>query len=636
LPEALGGAHEIVEAEVQKWAAVYENQLSEIPAVLVTSLGPAELGEVCDSLCEMERSFAISYVELRRQLHRAGEGKGRIEDVLASSEKLGEALDELPAAIRSWWLPEIFYWTGVVQARFDLQRAEKLLKSLLSGPKSVAARAQLALLAIKQRDLDGAERLIDLEALEHPAMMYAHSLFLVRSGRTEEAILTLQRFEKTFGSISSPYILASRGLLTAMAERSGDLALAEVRYRATLSDYPSDPLTSARLGRILFQRAYQDAATHSVAGNDEIGRLLEDACDERFGPVVWCRELLSLQRLLVAEEAEIDSSILASDVWPQHAADGLSQVLINKLLALRQAASAHEILEKSVGVAHSRTIQRTRLILRAWHHLTSVWQTYRVPELHEIEAEVARVRSECGFQLDEDAIWQSAEERVQQRARAASISRQALQSISTCLEEFEAFGIDESDNALCRWHFLLTRAVELHEGKDIVLNSELWKQITPWVIGLLPGLFTPQESERKRHAQSLVEALARNPNLNDDQRRVLEAVSAYETGRDDLFLNIFGELELVLDLLPVDAASMWLAATHIRFNRKMWTPIVEGPLPDSIAGLSNPQVRLLIAFAHVKSAVHDIAKDSVYEAQRKVRQAKNMMAPLLLGETNAA
>ena len=616
LPETLENAHEIVGLEAQKWAAVYQDQLSGIPAVPLTSPSPTQLGELCDSLCELERSFATAYVELRRQLHRAGEGKVRFEDVLAASANLSRAVDELPAVLRAWWLPEIVYWTGVVQARFDSQRADKLLKGLLSGPKSFAARAQLALLAIKQRDLESAERLIDPEALEHPAMMYAHSLFLARSGRTDEAILVLQRFETTFGSISSPYVLASRRLLAALRERSGSLALAEANYRATLSDYPSDPLTSARLGRMLFQRAYQDAATDAVVTNVELGRLLEDACDERFAPVGWCRELLSLQRLLVAEAAEIGASISDSKDWPQPAAGALSQVLINRLLALGQATAAHEILKKSDGVAHSRRAQRTRLILRAWHHLISVWQTYRPPEPGEIEAEVACVRA--------------------QQAREASISHEVLQSIATCLEEFEAFGIDESDDVLWRWHFLLTRAVELYQGKDIDLNSELWEQITPWVTGLVPGLFTQEEPDRTRYGEWLAQTLAGAANLNGDQRRVLEAVSAYETGRDDLFLNAFGDLELVLDLLPIDAASMWLAATHIRFNRKMWMPIIEGPLPDSVADLSNPQVRLLIALAHVRSAVEDIAKDGVYEAQRKVRHAKNMMAPLLVGEQDAA
>lgn len=634
LPDGLEGVHEVVDAEVKKWAAVYKNQLSEVSDVSLTSPGAVQLGEMCDLLCELERSFETAYVELRRQLHRAGEGKGRIDEVLASAEKLGHALDQLPVASRAWWLPEIVYWTGALQARFDMQRAEELLKSLLSGPKSLAARAQLALLAIKQRDLESAERWIDPEALEHPAMMYAHSLLLVRSDRADEAISILQRAAITFGSSSSPYVLASRRLLAALAERSGNLALAETHYRATLSDFPSDPLTSARLGRLLFHKAYQDAATHSVAGNDELGRLLEDACDERFGPIAWCRELLALQRLLVAEAAELDGSISERKDWPESSA--LSQVVINKLVQSGHTAVAREILAKSNGVANSRNAQRTRLILRAWDHLSSVWQTSRVPELKEIEAEVAHIRAERGLELDGDAIWQAAAERLQQQAREASISHDALQSIATCLEEFEAFGIEDCDDVLCRWHFLLTRALELHQRKDLALNLEAWEQVAPWVIGLLPGLLTEDESERSRHAQSLAETLARTANLNDDQRRLLEAVSAYETGRDDLFLNAFGELELVLDLLPVDAASMWLAATHIRFNRKMWTLIIENPLPDSIADLSNPQVRLLIALAHVRSAVEDIAKDGVYEAQRKVRQAKTLMAPLLVGEKDAA
>jgi tetratricopeptide (TPR) repeat protein len=479
-----------------------------------------------------------------------------------------------------------------------------MLSGLIPGPKASEARAQLAMLAIQDGELESAERWVGQEPPYYPGVVYAQALLESRRGNIEQARHLLESFEELFGSTDSPYVMGSRRLLAAIADRQGNSERAESLYRDVLNAHPDDPITSARLARLLVRGEYEQARRGLQPEDESIDILLRDAlkCGD------WVSDYRGLHRVMTdkePDEAWLDSGW--SSAW--------LQAITWQLLRAGRASDAYQTIIAAAGDA-PRWQQRAKLILTAWHLLTTLWEQYSFA-----------TRSS-------EAVAQPAEGQPEEQSSAL---QDRLRQIASCAREIETLCPADSDELLCNWLVLLCRAVELCRGEAGPLGpSELWMKTKPGPLALLATVSGDGERNGANAVRVLLSSGEIDAYWNKDQLNLARAIDAYNGAKDEAFLDTFIQLQHRLEELPVDAAGFWLPAADIWLRRKNWKALLEDEMPDSIADLSDARVRLVIGLGYAQSSLDEISNGDLRLAQKRVRQARATLGPLIeQGEEDA-
>lgn len=565
------------------------------------------LGPLCDALMESELVF-------EREFRSVKGSKG-------DPEGLVDRVGELPRLAAAWWRPAFDYYRGVFLAAAGSGDARSVLEGLMDGPCACQARTQAALLSIQGGDLSGAEELLSGVEVDFPAFIYAKALLAERRGEDAVCRGLLDSYESLFGSVTSPYSTAVKRLSAAVEERAGNETEAERLNREVVAGDPNDSIASARLSRILLRRVYGAVDSDGELDGDDPGLLFEIAL--RDGGIGWCVPLHRLYKLLTAQSDDIAClrDEVVSSVPRVETVLPLLQVGAYRLLSAGRPAEALGMVERDASSPMGRSYRKTLSVLRAWSLLSNVWSCYKEPDQASVREEVERLRSSG---CDDENVWEVAETALREKAVHASISWDTLGDMDACARDMTDL-IDE-DPFVRGWKCLLEKAVEI--GKTGVLDCD-WGVLSESCLSYLPAIWSDDPDVRSTAASNLgpsVEAAALN--WDDHQAALLRALCAWVSGDDEGFLDCYSRLEPVIENLPVDGPSLWFGAASIWFGNKSWGQLLEGKMPDCVADLSNPQVRLLIGLAYAQSAADDGLKKS-REALVKIRQARNALEPLL-------
>lgn len=567
------------------------------PAMQVLSAtgkqGMGDLGKVCNDLWLDELKLEVAYVKARRQFATDGSA--------SAFAPLIQRVVSLSWLTVTWWEPVIKYWHGVALLKQESPTGVSILEGIVEGPKGLEALGQLALLAVQRGDLEAAEHLIGGAPPLVPAIIYGQALLAHRRGDDTSAYQQLQSLESA--TAPSPYHLAARRLSAVIAERQGQMEKAEQLYRATLAEYPADHVSLARLRRLVLKRNYAE-----TRAGGWLSRLAAD--DETFpdGPlsISWSRQHAMLQQVLLCPKEQVrgvQSEVVADHRGREHA-DAWFQVLARRLLQVGLPREASTLLDSTDFTAAPAWNRRSRLILRAWQLLSSVWSASID---HSVNGNGDPTR-----QGTVDAL--------------SGVREQ----IADCAEKIEQLSTVGSDEGLRRWHFLIERARELScdHGRDIV--GEAWGALADWPIAVLPHLWSGSREERSRAGESLSAAVCSEDGAwNVHQRRLLTALSSWAAGRYDVFLDAYSDLENVLDELPVRGPSLWVSAASLWFQRGDWKRILDSSLPNCVADLADSQVRLLTGLAYARAAAADSLNQDFRSAVRRIEQAQSTLDEVL-------
>lgn len=555
------------------------------------------LGTLVGRLLKTESSLRAACLSHRKQLAEGDKG-----EAAAQWQSLLGDLAGLGLATAAWWAPAVSYWHGVALAHAGSPEAWDALAALVDGPKGLEARGQLALLAIQRGDPAAAERLLGDAPRLFPSIVYGQALLAHRRGDDASARTALERLEADFAGVPSPYHLAARRLSAAIAERQGDLATAEQLHRATLQGHAGDDVTSARLRRLLLNRAY---AQVRAGGPLDPCRADELSADDAAS-IAWSRHHAMLRRALVCPGEELDavrSAVVAQWSGSERACSWF-QVVARRLLRAGRPDDARAVLDSTDFGAAPSWNRRSRLILRAWHLLAG--------------AGASSMRSSPGGNHDPEGPGSS------------DAVCEVLEQIADCARRIEQFAGGGDDEPLRRWASLLGQATELGGGDGRQVPAEARGAAALWPVATVLRLWHESEEDRARAGQSLLDAVSsEDGRWSERQRQLVTAISSWAAGRHEAFLDVFSELEAVLGELPVHGPSLWVAAASLWFQKGDWGRILDGALPDCVADLTDTRARLLIGLAYARSAADDSLKRQLRSALRRIDQAQGTLDDLL-------
>ena len=617
-----------VASVVQGWWALYGRASGSPPPIVVSSwrtlgyergmgndgspLPPystnKHLGPLCESLIRRESKLAVALHRARKEI-----AEGHAESALKQLIRVCRGLQEFPHLVVIWWGPALDYYCGVALTRCDPARATEVFRQQENGPKGQEARAQMALLALKEGNLDAAAELVREKPIHYPAALFAQALLAERRGDAEEARKLLHSYDINFGETESPYRLACRRLLAALEERQGELPEAERLHRETLKHYPDDQVTSVRLGHLLLHKHFANGALRDL--DSSIGLLLRGAADSLcpYRPVQLLHSLLTappqdLQNI----EAKIDElgpSVRQAFAW--------SQITTCRLLELREPDRARKVLEShNIHDAPAWHV-RTRKILQAWFLCKHVWMPGSLSDRQQVELEAGRIVKE-----NETASASQAEDGEVSRADRGP-SPQILAAVKALSGWFQRSEFAVDDSVAGHWQCLLDQVTSLCEEDSSMWYDQRWEQLQPWPMAAIPALWASRNEMRTQAADVVATSLeAGDLGWQEEQRTLLRTLTAWIRNRDDEYLETYTALESVLEALPVRGVDLWLAASTLWFQRKNWQQLLETNLPACVADLADPNVRVLIGLAYARSACEQTANGDERSALRTARRAR--------------
>ncbi|MBI4602186.1 MAG: hypothetical protein HY721_09520 [Planctomycetes bacterium] len=587
------------------------------------------LGEVSGDVLLEELRLEADMTAAR---HEIANGRGRsashrFDELIAHVER------SLPPLCRAWWLPALRYWRGVAVAEERPAEARESLVAVAGGPKGLEARAQLAVLALRDGDLEAAGRWIADLPPRFPGILYARALLLERRGQAEEArrlLDSFDAFDAAFPGVETPYRLAALRLAAALEERRGNDAEAERMHRKALRASAGDPVTSARLGRILVRRAYAAGSTAGGSG-EKVGELLE-----RGGKSIgWCAPYASLHRILSWPAAGLGGLRREVDSLGGGSRGALPfvQLYARRLLEAGKLQGAWEALAGR-ALEGAPSSLRTRLVLKAWRVLSRVWRPVEAPAHDAIAREARKVWEETGRGRDDRTNWFEAERRLLEKARAGRVSMESIGEAATCLEELDLAFPSTEDAVLRRWRYLLARAVEIGRSPPS-FDPGSWRELAPWPGASVAGLWAADPARRAEAAGEVLAALGTGRGSaaawREEPAALLGAICAWLHCRDADYLEAYSRLEPILDRLPADV-DLWLAAASAHFRAKRWSKLLKDDLPACVADLADPRVRLLIGLAYARETAESVVKGDLAKAREGERKARSALQEIIAAD----
>ena len=535
----------------------------------------AALGAVCEAVCAFETEWLKAFYRGRARL--SGEPR---TTALADFRRIQSQLETSSPLVLRAWQPLIRYWIAVASARDGEKKAFRLLEESAAGPLAGEARAQLLLLALQERDTDAARRwLVDLPD-DFPAALYARAVWHAHRKEPVEALCWLSEYAARFGTVPSPYAQAARRLRAAVAERTSDPE-AENLCAAVLHDYPEDAVAAARLARIRLQRVYRDTSDGNPSTGAPLAGLFATAARPAVPSLAWSLRHELLHRILCCSEGELDKmrEILAQPALVGSSSLPWRQILSRRWLQARRPDEAWTLLSEVRVSAGPRWYDRAYFVLRSWDTIRKV-------------------------------------------AKTAKTGKDDAKKLAVQVQELREYSAQNNDPLVRRWEWLLEKASTLAQSPATSIASIPWGELAPWAFAHTPSFWAADPQQRARAAVGVEDAVsADSVGWTDEQRRVLLALVAWEKGDDHAFLEQYATIEPSLGLLPVEGTAMWLAAAEICFKRRNWKRLLGSDMPECVADLSHPRVRMVIGLAYAQSAVEDAQRGDTRSAQQKVRQA---------------
>jgi len=533
-----------------------------------------ELGPLCDSICEDEAVLELDFAAARFDL-----ASGNADAAMAGFGRLEDALESAAPFTKAWWLPTLGYWRAVAMAHAGkLEESARLLEGLTDGFKVEDARAQLALLALRNNELGPAWRWLEGLRDDLPATAYSKALAYERQGLMGEAQALLNKADVFEGTA---YALPASRLVAAIAERSGEWQEAEERHRGLLASHPGDSVSSARLGRLLSRKSYiADDCDAETAGQ------IEGLLDAGGQAATWIKGCQWLVRLSTASEAKL-ADLQAN--CPDDSEAGrvrFCKLLARRYLAIQNPRQALAVID----ALDSADLNPTKQVIAVWD------------VLGQIGARACASRPERENRAEADGLRDKLPRKLSKLAAQMGDGTQSL-----------------------HWRSLAEWAFNLSSGQ--AADRALVASEQAWIFWAVPGLLDESEDRRRQSAQRLKQYLAsdRLGGWSELQRTALDALASWAIGEEEAFLKGYASLENRLAELPVDGREFWFASASIRFRQHQWSALTEGELPPCVEDLAYPKARLIIGLAYARAAAD--AKDT-RQADALVRQAREMLSSL--------
>lgn len=579
------------------------------------------VGERVSDLIVQELKLEDDFGKARLQLRQRN-----LQHASSLFETLLKDLQSRPRLSRLWWEPAVRYWLGVTYARRGLlEEARNELERTVDTVKGSDARAQLALLALSQGDLNDAECWIRDACAVTPGVHYASALLLSRRGEMERAETFLQSFEKQFTDPAVPYGPASRRLRAVLQERIGSRARAARAYGAILDATPGDGVTIARLLRIRVKRLIE-----SIGGGDNLLNMPSisppDECELDLPMPVWFKEWQRVERTLMCSPEELSDG--RDDLVKAAIQGGLQSPWLSLLLWRLARLNKPELvsalfmrtLETSAGSGRGSMynedgLDPARLDLLAEQLTKAGSDTERGAGL--IAARVYllwKELSEAWRVLSDDSEKDVAERRIALRGyakvqaeelrRVSVESPSANPSIWVDLADAFASALEEEPEAQ-------SSSDEAREDGSIYdrLFRSGAEPLTTDAIAVLLNSFGDDSSLPAAPAL-LRDALTRLGNQDWEG-----------------FTKAYAGLKSDLCTLPVPAADLWLAWAQSRLLADDVDAVLTCELPDCLTDLSHVGVRSLIGVAYAKAATASHARGDNRSALAQSRQALSTLAP---------
>ncbi|MDP8223918.1 MAG: hypothetical protein P9L99_11200 [Candidatus Lernaella stagnicola] len=498
-----------------------------------------------------------------------------------------------PAITRAWWDDALCYWHGVCLARQNDPAAGPLLESLLNGPKADSARGQLAMIALRHGEVEIAASYLPSTFSADPGCVYAQALTATRQGRADEAANVLGETRNQECLRGSVFEAAAERLGAALAERREDWPDAEKRHRAVHEKSPDDPVTKARLARLLLVAA----GTPTEAAAREAAQLLDGV----GASVSWAEGYALLAGALGAGEVDPASPANLDDktgeVW--------RQLLARRLVEQGRVAEAIDLLRVEHGGTRSSLFARAGWVLSSHDVLRRIGESFGLPADDHADDAVGRTVAQL---LDTEAV-------------AASRS---------LMDDYDRSPEFHADPVLQRW-YTLHRFVAEAAGQPAVSPPPAPAGDELWPFWATAAMWLGEGEARRAAARQVTAALDNGSGgWNDGRQDLLQTAAHHALNNDAEFLEAFGEpAQWFIDGLPVDPRALWLAAAHGWFRKKDWRRLTGERLPQHLEDRMTPAMRLLVGFACAQAAAGE--KDQE-RAMAKIHRAQELLLPLIGAE----
>ena len=107
-------------------------------------------------------------------------------------------------------------------------------------------------------------------------------------------------------------------------------------------------------------------------------------------------------------------------------------------------------------------------------------------------------------------------------------------------------------------------------------------------------------------------------------KAVVSCLVAYVGASDNEFLEHYSTVERNLSAMPCDEGELYVAACRARLRVGAIDAITHGFIPDSLAELTNPEVRRMVGLGYAQRAARSAEKD-VRAALNDLEQAIELL-----------
>lgn len=551
--------------------------------------------------------------------------KGEIQQAKQNLQQLLNKIVSSGIVIRYWWESFARYWLSVTEAMLgNYIDATKGFHRLLDGPKSEAAQGQLALLALKQFQLEDAQKWLISNKDRFPATLYAHALLAWRQGEKEKAESLLESYDMKFGPGYSHYRIACMRLLASIRECTNQPKEAIALLGLVMKISPHDEVSSIRLSRLITQDAYYNYANRHLAANKAADQL---SYLERLNKAVRsdCREqnCTRFLRILSDNGEKLENQNLDSMpkgyAWCQlllrrHLDEGCTKSIIR---LLKHGSPIHKIQNPPPYFT------RTQFILMSWEFLKNIWQLLCNSDGNK------NYKPKMNLSDFQSVYPELRQNSASLNPNPAIIQHCILATIKTGQEISQADDISvEIMTTVARYAESILLKQPLQHNDVIFANTQPLRLIS----AIYTICFKPDKSNKHSLSEEIIQlSQSESITLTKIQRSTALALAQWTTNDIDGFLA-----QIIHDpadeLLPIDVEHLWLAKASAWFKKSMFKSIFEGEMPDSVADLSNQDACLLLAKASSRLALESWRKGNSREALHYIKQAASTLGSLT--ETN--
>jgi hypothetical protein len=593
------------------------NTYTQTTEQLINLIKGPDFGNTINDIYARDEGIEEKCREARRKLTN-----GEIQSAKQDLQHLFNEVVSSGIAIKLWWEPFVCYWLSITKAMLgNFESAAKGFQSILNSPKSEEAQGQLALLALKQTQLDDADKWLCSIGTSFPSVLYAKALLEWRKGEIEKAKNLLESYEENFGKGCTHYYLACLRLSASIYEYTNHPGEAIATLWEIHQISPSDPISAIRLSRLITQVAYHNYKVQNMPNEEATLRhsdveklmLMADPSCREQGCILLFKLLSEKGDLLEKQNHRL---IENSYAW--------CQLLLRRLLDEGITDRAVNLLKHSSPVHKLQNpppyFEETQFMVMSWHFLRQVWQFLQV--VKENKEEMTKVKlSDFGTIFPEFS-----------NQNGSSINDPEI--LLRCIQKI-AITRNGTDHPVDNARELLISAARFAEsvclGQPLQHNDRVITSIPP--LRLISAIYQLCFQPDKSNSQPLAEEIllfcqSESVSLTRVQRYVATALAQWSAKDMDEFLKHI-TIDKNSEPLPFDEEELWLAKAIAWFKKSMYQSIFDSEMPQGIADLTNRDACLLFAIASSRMAQESWRKGSKREALKLVQRAASTLSNIM-------